>query len=726
MKQVFLPVLILFFASVSLFSETYFYINKKGTETAYNFLTTGYVLVPRGSNDVLSNPYNIPFPWKFFGKSVTQYKASDNGYITFDMAETVSKPNNTELPSADAPKNAIFAFWDDLELKAVSNNTNIKTECRCFTYGDAPNRVHVIQWFTASPQGVTITTSSNFAYFAIRLFESGNFDIVENYGYTASPLTGTIGIQNDDATVGVMVPGSPNLAFPNVISTQYSNAVDKIYEFHPGEQQDLDASVILSTIPKTVSKDQPVSIKGRIMNFGKTAIANMTLNYQVEGGEVVSHKLSSLNITASGGTYNFNHKTKWTPAESGRNYSLKIWASELNTGADMNNQNDTLTVSVFANNGVFVEKNVLLEEGTGGWCGFCPDGHLIMRDILKSMPNVIGAVHHDGDGMVNPQSDSINTAYATGYPYGIVDRALFSDQAKVGLSRTTWSAKVVEKLNSATPVTLTIDRTYNPDTRKIDFTVNASFPDYAQGEMRFNAFILEDFVRGPDIQNTWTQHSYYASEGSAVGGSTHELYNEPEWLVGYWHNHVVRKIPSGTWGTPGIIPSLVKPGETYSASYSWTIPAEMEVSYNNPDIDTKYQNTSPGIGMNKPQDIHLVAFITYYNGDPTQREVLNTVSIPLLETGVDGGNDAANQDVNIYPNPVNELGSVSFNIDKPGRIKVELMNSLGEREQFIQEGDFLPGNHVLYFDASQLSQGAYFINITSDGKPFNSKGFIVK
>src|ERR1700731_2984315 len=87
----------------------YFIVNKVGTTSDYNFNgTTGVTTLLAGSgttaiNDVLSASTSLPFAFSLFGNPVTSFKASDNGYITFDATATTSNPNHVTLPSTTAP-----------------------------------------------------------------------------------------------------------------------------------------------------------------------------------------------------------------------------------------------------------------------------------------------------------------------------------------------------------------------------------------------------------------------------------------------------------------------------------------------------------------------------------------------------------------------------------------------------------------------------------------------
>ena len=139
MKTKFILAILLLISIFTVNAQTYSIQLSTGTSTDYNYQATNNTILSSG-NQVLSAVQSIPFDFNFYGQTITEYKVSDNGYITFDVSATVSNEVNTTLPSANAPTDAIFAFWDDLDLASGSSVTD---EVVSFTYGTSPNRVHV-------------------------------------------------------------------------------------------------------------------------------------------------------------------------------------------------------------------------------------------------------------------------------------------------------------------------------------------------------------------------------------------------------------------------------------------------------------------------------------------------------------------------------------------------------------------------------------------------------
>src|SRR5438094_395219 len=78
----------------------------------------------------------------------------------------------------------------------------------------------------------------------------------------------------------------------------------------------------------------------------------------------------------------------------------------------------------------FTQK-VLVEEITGEWCGYCPDGLLKLEDAENSAPGkVYGASVHNGDPFtIQPFDNDFEATFPVGgYPQAMVNRVAQSSQ----------------------------------------------------------------------------------------------------------------------------------------------------------------------------------------------------------------------------------------------------------------------------------------------------------
>ncbi|MDB4107536.1 hypothetical protein N9595_03630, partial [Bacteroidia bacterium] len=366
--------------------QSYYYLGGTGSSAPYFarladqydiILSTDRTNVSDEINDVLSTEQTIPFSFDYYGSSFTKYKLSDNGYITFDLTATTSNPTNTNVPDAAAPKNAIMAFWDDLEFE---QNQGFLFAAVSSTVGTSPNRTHVIKWFQANHTG-RATEIDELLYFGIALHEQGGFDIVHegqltlNTAYTE---TATIGCTNGDGTEALMVEG-PSASFP--VGDYADMSDDKVYSFLPGPQAAKDIGITMVEMAEdAVLTAGSVPMETTIRNYGSETITKLDLNYTIEGGTAVTDNYTT-NI-APGASKSFIHTTAWSPSAEGT-YNVEIYASNPNEGTDENLENDnkfTGKVNVYASS---FDRTPLYEIFTSSTCGPCTPGNSNFHSIIS-------------------------------------------------------------------------------------------------------------------------------------------------------------------------------------------------------------------------------------------------------------------------------------------------------------------------------------------------------
>ena len=142
---------------------------------------------------------DIGFSFNYYGQNYDQIIVNPNGWVGF--GENDNQWSNETIPSDDAPQNAIFAFWDDLNPQNENNSCSNEGEGNI--YHETLTDMKVI-WFND-----VIRCGSNPDYegifdFQIVLHKNKIIDI--NYrnmdGYTTSA---TIGIQNNNGSDGIEI-----------------------------------------------------------------------------------------------------------------------------------------------------------------------------------------------------------------------------------------------------------------------------------------------------------------------------------------------------------------------------------------------------------------------------------------------------------------------------------------------------------------------------------------
>jgi len=686
-------------------AQNYYYklsygIDEKAFEWGYNpYMKTIWTSGASTMNDMMSPAQSIPFSWNFYGQAVTHYKISDNGYITFDTSTTQSFGTTTALPASGGPNAAIYGFWRDFEI-----TTGLYDHVKTWTYGTAPNRIHCIEWQSLSTKGNT--TQLNATYFAIRIYEGGDFDIVHIWGrYNGADMAGgTVGVENPDGSLGMMTANSPNekMKMPVVLPENMA-----VYSFIYGNQPLYDMAGLNLSLPQIVKAGSNVNIQGQLINYGVNTINSFDLHYSVDNGSIQTQNISGQNI-ANNGKYNFTHNIPWTATGTGILHTIKVWASNLNTYPDNNHDNDTVIGYIFVNQGIAASKKVLLEEFSTAPCGFCVDGLYIAQTILNTYPNAVGLTHHAGyltDSMTIPESKTYEDILGTGAPMAAIDRVWWPGEARIVVSRGNngWTNKVVSQLDEVTPVNVSIQTNYIPGVRKLDISVTANFVDYPYpGDLRINAFIIEDSVTGKG--SGYDQTNYYSKDapGGPASSSSHPFYNLPYKIQGFIHRHVIRAVPSTVWGTAGVIPAKPILNHDYTQTYSYTVPSTV-----------------------KSGDLSVIAFVSYFDPAYKKLRILNVQEKHDIASTVPEEQNQSLKELLIYPIPAENFAVIKFFMKEQSSLKLQLINTLGQAVKEFN-GIYSIGEQYITLDIADLKPDIYFLQLSVAGEIIEGKPLIIK
>ncbi len=207
-------------------------------------------------------------------------------------------------------------------------------------------------------------------------------------------------------------------------------------------------------------------------------------------------------------------------------------------------------------------KNVLLEQHTGAWCGWCVDGTVKMDEILDLYGDqVIGVKIHNGDDMAIPEQSTVARALGlTGYPTGSIDRKDFG--GSVFLSRNAWKTSCESQMQQRAKAEVDCFYTLDKEARIVRIQVMANITESMNFPLKFNAYIVEDDVTG--VGRGYNQSNYLSGR---PGYEDTPYYEQPSTIIGYHHMKVVRKMIGGAWGVAGDLPELVQAGDFYSYEF---------------------------------------------------------------------------------------------------------------------------------------------------------------
>jgi hypothetical protein len=314
----------------------------------------------------------------------------------------------------------------------------------------------------------------------------------------------------------------------------------------------------LQSVNKTYAKiNEEFSIKTTIRNNSTEAIQNLKIAYTV-GTDTPVEQTIQTSIPVG------EIKTVIIPANaiSAKGvYTLSVSILEVNGQTDTYTSNNTLTNSLEIFENTFPRK-VVMEEGTGSWCGWCPRGTVAMENMREKYPDsFIGLAIHNGDAMtVTTYDQNMTSKFFSGFPKAVVNRKMellgdpYFDGEEFFLS----------EMEIPSQIGLELTGEFNEDLTKIDLKTTTTFANDATNVNLKLAYVLvENGVTG------YTQSNYYAGGGNGPMGG---FENRPSSIVDMVYNDVARGIYTAFNGITGSIPTTVTKMVPEDHTYSITLP----------------------------------------------------------------------------------------------------------------------------------------------------------
>ncbi|MCT4663859.1 MAG: Omp28-related outer membrane protein [Flavobacteriales bacterium] len=282
------------------------------------------------------------------------------------------------------------------------------------------------------------------------------------------------------------------------------------------------------------------------------------------------------------------------------------------------------------------KKNVVLEEYTGIYCGYCPDGHKIANQVKQANPNDVVLINVHTGSFANPNGSDpdfrtpFGSALAgqtglTGYPAGTVNRHVFSG-SNTALSRSAWQASATTILGQDSYVNMAIEGSVNVQTRVLTVNVKAYYTGNGANNNKINVALLQSKVEGP--------------QSGSAGNPSQVLPNG-----NYEHNHMLRHLITGQWGEA--IDTTTQ-GTTVTKTYTYTIPADLNgVAYEIGNLEVAafitegQQEIITGVDADVTLDVPAgVSIIDFESTDATDAAVgyCNTSATPKLTVKNAGNN----------------------------------------------------------------------------------------
>lgn len=197
--------MIFFFGAIQNFAQmNYNFTAVGGTFTALSGGGISNALSSNTADEILSSAINIGFPFQYNCQSVTQFKVSSNGWMTFNTTLMGSLITN----DLDGTGSLILApLWDDLQCR---NNVRYQTS------GTAPNRVLTIEWLNME---WNYAASNAVISFQVKLYETTNIIEFRYRQESTAVNSGSASIGINGSVVGQFLSLNNTSTSPTASST---------------------------------------------------------------------------------------------------------------------------------------------------------------------------------------------------------------------------------------------------------------------------------------------------------------------------------------------------------------------------------------------------------------------------------------------------------------------------------------------------------------------------
>ncbi|MBS1646524.1 MAG: Omp28-related outer membrane protein [Bacteroidetes bacterium] len=435
-----------------------------------------------------------------------------------------------------------------------------------------------------------------------------------------------------------------------------------------------------------------ITMNGVITNLGSNPINTFSVQY-TDGTGTWGATINPAVAVTTYNTYSFSITPSYSVAMGPHN--IKSWVNL--TGATPQSY-DTLTTVLTGASFLPVHKMVV-EEGTGTWCGWCPRGTCYMDSMKVMHPDsvVLVAVHNStSDPMQVPVYDNGMTSLPgfTGFPTITADRKTLYDPSQIFQAYSDHQPDF-GFANIALAATLSGSN--------LSVVASATTAVAMNGAYNFAVVLTEDSLYG--TSTAWDQHNYY--QGGASGqmrdgtsGWDFDVLPNPVPAASMHYDHVARSITGTYKGTNNSLPASMTAGGTYTYTFT-SIP--MNAAW-------------------KTRNMKVILMLIDAGAD----HILNATAINFSQVALGIAKVKSNiNGVNVYPNPSNSNFNVNVDLEKAQKTTVILTNIMGQTV-YSKDFDFNSGQNLLNISADQLASGMYTLSVVSETGTNQTKITVVK
>ena len=430
---------------------------------------------------------------------------------------------------------------------------------------------------------------------------------------------------------------------------------------------------------------QNVSPTVSILNAGQNPLTSFDVNLAYNG-QNYAQNITGVNV-ASISSYELSIPN--ISLVAGLNNAV-VTISNINGGNDANANDNTLTQAVDPVVPA-AGKIVVGEEATGTWCQWCPRGAVFMDLFANQYEGFwAGIAVHNGDPMVVADYDAGIGTLIGGYPSAVVDRLGDVDPSQM-------SSDFFTRLQTAPKGVLTNGATYDPSTRLLNISVSTEMLQATNGSYKVACALTEDGVTGTGAG--YNQSNAYAGGNNGVMGGYENLPSSvPAAQMVY--DHVARAIAPSFTGQTGVIAATTTVGDTYTANFSFTLPANWDET----------QMHIVGMLIDPQGKIDNAGYTTIneaiQNGFVTGLQEISFTNLAQMLT--------------VAPNPASDFANITLHIPTAAPVSVRVLDAKGGILQARQFGS-LQGDFEIGLNTTNFAPGLYIIEMQMNGERIQKK-----
>ena len=311
-----------------------------------------------------------------------------------------------------------------------------------------------------------------------------------------------------------------------------------------------------------VMQGEWINVPLTIKNGGKNNVSSISYTVTTSGGTTTAEQTLSFNPIGLNAT-----TALYISLEADQTATIKdktVTITKVNGVPNNATQPDAFGKLVAVSSKPAVKP--VVEEFTGTWCGWCPNGIVGMQKASQTYGNTVVLIAaHNGDPMELAEYSPVVYSYASGFPHAVIDMTipLYPNASELNNG-------IAEAFTKTTQAFIQLSAHWTSDTKEeIAFSSTTEFfYDDDNGQYAVAYVLVEDGLTGNG--SNWAQTNYLS--GSSGDPNMTFWYNSPSLVSGMTYNLV----PVAAWeplnGIDGSISPVIRTNtpQTHSCTQSIT------------------------------------------------------------------------------------------------------------------------------------------------------------